>query len=121
MPLVENREADGPGADYFVKKYIDMLLGRCPDIDSVILGCTHYPLLMGKIRQYMPPGVAVVEQGGIVADSLADYLCRHPEIECRIGRGGTVRYLTTENADRFGQMATLFLGTDATATHIDLA
>ena len=121
VPLVENREADGPGADYFVKKYIDMLLARCPDIDSVILGCTHYPLLMDKIRQYMPPGVAVVEQGGIVADSLADYLHRHPEIESRVGHSGTVRYFTTENADRFGQMATLFLGSTVEAEHIDLA
>lgn len=120
VPLVENMEADGAGADYFVNKYISLLLDRCPDIDSVILGCTHYPLLINKIRQYMPAGITIVEQGRIVADSLADYLHRHPEMEQRLGRGGTVRYLTTENADRFGSMATVFLDSPVTATHIDL-
>lgn len=120
VPLVESQEADGPGADYFVKKYTDALLAQCPDIDSVILGCTHYPLIAPKIRQYMPPGITIVEQGAIVADSLADYLHRHPEMECRCRRGGTATYLTTENATRFGSMATLFLHTPVTATHIPL-
>ena len=76
--------------------------------------------LINKIRQYMPAGITIVEQGRIVADSLADYLHRHPEMEQRLGRGGTVRYLTTENADRFGSMATVFLDSPITATHIDL-
>lgn len=120
VPLVESHEADNPGADYFVQKYISMLLSQCRDIDSVILGCTHYPLLINKIRQYMPQGITIVEQGSIVADSLADYLHRHPEMECRLSKGGTVRYLTTENADRFDQMASLFLNQPVTASHISL-
>lgn len=121
VPLVENKEANGEGADFFVKKYIAQLLDQCQDIDSVILGCTHYPLLIDKIRQYMPRGIEIVEQGGIVADSLANYLLRHPEMECRCSRGGTVKYLTTENADRFGDMASLFLQEPVSASHIDIA
>lgn len=120
VPLVENQEADSPGADYFVKKYINALLAKCPTIDSVILGCTHYPLLINKIRQFMPEGTTIVEQGTIVADSLADYLLRHPEMECRCRQTGMASYLTTENAARFGEMASLFLNTPVTATHIDL-
>lgn len=112
VPLVENREADGDGADYFVRKDIDALMAMNPDIDTVILGCTHYPLLMPKIRKYMPDGVTVVEQGSIIADSLADYLQRHPEMEVRCTKGGTCRYLTTENADKFSSMASYFLDND---------
>ena len=81
VPLVENRESNSDGADYFVKKDIDLLMADCPDIDTVILGCTHYPLLIEKINKYKPQGVNIVQQGPIVADSLADYLQRHPEIE----------------------------------------
>ena len=112
VPLVENREADGDGADYFVQKDIDALMAMNPDIDTVILGCTHYPLLMPKIRKYMPDGVTVVEQGSIIADSLADYLQRHPEMEVRCTKGGSCRYLTTENADKFSSMASYFLDND---------
>ncbi|MGN1238819.1 MAG: glutamate racemase [Muribaculaceae bacterium] len=112
VPLVENREADGDGADYFVQKDIDALLAMNHDIDTVILGCTHYPLLLPKIRKYMPDGVTVVEQGSIIADSLADYLQRHPEMEVRCTKGGTCRYLTTENADKFSSMASYFLDND---------
>ena len=112
VPLVENREADGDGADYFVQKDIDALLAMNHDIDTVILGCTHYPLLMPKIRKYMPDGVTVVEQGSIIADSLADYLQRHPEMEVRCTKGGSCRYLTTENADKFSSMASYFLDND---------
>lgn len=118
VPLVENSEADGDGADYFVKKYISKLLCQCGDIDCVILGCTHYPLLINKIRQYMPDGVTIVEQGGIVAESLADYLERHPEMESRCSQGGAVRYLTTEKVDRFNEMATLFLREPVVASSI---
>lgn len=109
VPLVENQESDGPGADYFVKKYIDALLSQSPDIDSVILGCTHYPLLMDKIKQYMPERVSVIPQGEIVAHSLADYLQRHPEMECRCRRGGTCHYLTTEDSDKFDSLAGIFV------------
>lgn len=109
VPLVEYHEADSPGADYFVKKRIDQLMGLDPQIDAVILGCTHYPLLMPKIKKYLDPGVHVVSQGEYVASSLKDYLYRHPELESRCTCHGTTHYLTTENADRFKEQAQIFL------------
>lgn len=120
VPLVENREFDQPGADYFVEKYINELLTRDPEIDTTLLGCTHFPLLIDKIRRFMPQGVQIVTQGDIVAQSLRDYLHRHPEMDCRITRGGTVRYLTTENADKFAETGSLFLSQPITATNITL-
>ena len=120
VPLVENKEYDSPGADYFVKKYIDQLMQRCADIDTVILGCTHYPLLLPKIRQFMPQGVAVVPQGEIVAHSLADYLRRHPETEQCCSRGGSTEYLTTESASKFEQSASVFMNVDIKAKRITL-
>ena len=120
VPLVENQESDGPGADYFVQKYINALMAQNSKIDSVILGCTHYPLLISKIRHYMPEHVSVIPQGEIVADSLADYLRRHPEMECRCHRGGTCRYLTTEDADKFESLAGIFLGESVNAEKIVL-
>ena len=121
VPLVENRESDGDGADYFVKKDIDALLAQCADIDAVILGCTHYPLLMGKITKYMPPRIHVIEQGHIVAESLKDYLYRHPEMEARCAKGGTCQYLTTEDARRFSSLASVFVNEEVDARHITLA
>ena len=121
VPLVENREADGNGADYFVRKDIEALLAMNPAIDTVILGCTHYPLLLKKIRQYMPAGVNVVEQGPIIGESLADYLIRHPEMNVRCTKGGGCRYLTTENAEKFSSMVSYFLNdTDIDAEQIDI-
>lgn len=109
VPLVENNEAMGDGADYFVRKYIAELLQKDERMDTVILGCTHYPLLLPKIRRYMPTDVAVVAQGGLVADSLKDYLCRHPEMDVRCTRGGTCTYCTTEAEDKFSESASAFL------------
>lgn len=120
VPLVENREASRPGADYFVRQEIERLLAADPLIDTVILGCTHYPLLLDKIRRYMPQGVSLVLQGEITGASLADYLRRHPEMECRLTRGASCRYLTTESATRFSEMASVFLSTDIAAEHITL-
>lgn len=120
VPLVENREADRPGADYFVRQEVDTLFAKDPDIDTVILGCTHYPLLYNKIRQYTPANATVVCQGEIVADSLRDYLSRHPEMECRLTRGGSARFLTTESADKFSSQASLFLGHDVAAERVEL-
>ncbi len=97
VPLVENRESDGPGADYFVKKDVDSLMSQCADIDAIILGCTHYPLLCEKIKKYVPAHVKIIEQGPIVAHSLKDYLDRHPEMEQRCSKGGSCRYTTTED------------------------
>ena len=115
VPLVENRESMSDGADYFVKQEIDRLFADDPLIDTVILGCTHYPLLLDKIRKYLPAGVSLVLQGEITGASLADYLRRHPEMECRI-----TRYLTTESASRFSEMASVFLSTQVDAEHITL-
>lgn len=120
VPLVENGEADRPGADYFVHQELQALFNTDPAIDTVILGCTHYPLLMDKIRQYTPEGVHILCQGDIVARSLNDYLHRHPEIESRISRNATVNYLTTEVPDRFDPLASLFMGTPVHATHATL-
>ncbi|MBP1542009.1 MAG: glutamate racemase [Prevotella sp.] len=109
VPLVEYNEAESPGADYFVKKRIDQLMALDPLIDTVILGCTHYPLLLPKIRSHMPEGIHIVAQGRYVAKSLADYLQRHRDIEQRCTRGGQVNYLTTENPDKFSEQAQTFL------------
>ncbi len=109
VPLVEAGEADGPGADYFVKKYIGQLLESDPEIDTIVLGCTHYPLLLPKIRQYVREDIRILPQGEIVAESLADYLQRHPEMEEKCLKGGGVEFLTTENEDKFDSLASLFM------------
>ena len=109
VPLVEYNEADSPGADYFVKKRIDQIMRLDPQIDAIILGCTHYPLLMPKILKYLPAGVRIVPQGEYVAGSLKDYLERHPEMASRCSRQGQVHYLTTENPEKFKEQAQIFL------------
>ena len=109
VPLVEYNEADSPGADYFVKKRIDQLMRLDADIDTVILGCTHYPLLLPKIHKYMPRGIRIISQGEYVADSLKNYFQRHPEIEQRCTKDGQVHYLTTENPEKFKEQAQIFL------------
>lgn len=121
VPLVENNEADRPGADYFVRQDIERLFAKDPLIDTVILGCTHYPLLERKIRQYMPQDVNIVFQGDIIADSLADYLVRHPEMESRLSTGGDCCYLTTESPAKFSQMASVFLEKDVLALQTDIS
>ena len=109
VPLVEYNEADSPGADYFVKKCIDQAMRQDPMIDTLILGCTHYPLLMPKILKYLPAGVRAVPQGEYVAESLKSYLQRHPQMEQRCSKGGTANYLTTENPEKFKDQALIFL------------
>ena len=109
VPLVEYNEADSPGADYFVKKRIDQLLRQDPQIDTIILGCTHYPLLLPKIHKYIPRGIRIIAQGEYVASSLQQYFVRHPEMEQRCTKNGKTRYLTTENPERFKEQAQIFL------------
>ena len=109
VPLVEYNEADSPGADYFVKKRIDQIMAKDPEIDAIILGCTHYPLLMPKILKYLPEGVRIVSQGDYVANSLKSYLERHSQIAQKCSQGGTTRYLTTENPAKFKEQAQIFL------------
>lgn len=121
VPLVEHNEADKPGADYFVGKDAGALMAAAPEIDTVILGCTHYPILYPKIREALPAGINLVAQGEIVADSLADYLRRHPEIESTLSRTSTTAYLTTERADSFSRMASIFLHTPVCASQITLS
>lgn len=120
VPLVEYNEADSPGADYFVKKRIDQLMMLDKDIDAIILGCTHYPLLMPKIVKYVNPGVRIVPQGEYVAESLKCYFERHPEMECKCTKGGTVNYLTTENPDKFKESAQIFLHENVDVQNITL-
>ena len=120
VPLVENDEYDEPGADYFVHKDIQRLMDRDPAIDTVILGCTHYPLLLSKIQQHMPEGVRVIEQGSYVAQSLKDYLQRHGEMAARITSGGSARFLTTESEEAFQIHAATFMGEPLQAERIFL-
>lgn len=109
VPLVENNEFNSPGADYFVKKHLDHILSLDPEIDTLVLGCTHYPLLIDKIKQYLPSGITVFAQGEYVAESLKDYLNRHPEMDSRLTHQGKCRFLTTESAGKFSEVASVFL------------
>lgn len=118
--IVEANEADSPGADYFVKKRLDQLMLKDPQIDAIILGCTHYPLLMNKIVKNVKPGVRVIPQGEYVASSLKDYLHRHQDIEMMCTKGGKCHYLTTENTDKFKESARMFLHEDVDVEHIEL-
>lgn len=120
VSLVENNEAQGDGADYFIRKYIDELLAKDSEIDTVILGCTHYPLLLPKIRQYMPDGITTVAQGELVASSLKDYLRRHPEMDAKCTRGGSCTYYTTEAEEKFIESASTFLNEEVTVRRISL-
>lgn len=142
VPLIENGEKDSPAMDYFVKKYLDALWAKDPDIDTILLACTHYPLIADKIENYLSQrestplalseqderfgergrgkGV-IICQGELVAHSLCDYLRRHAAIETRISRGGSCRYLTTESADKFNGSASLFLSEPISAEHISLS
>ncbi len=118
--IVEANEAESPGADYFVRKRIDQLMRKDPQIDTIVLGCTHYPLLMNSIVRNTPPGVKVVAQGAYVASSLRDYLVRHPEMNDKCTTHGTCLYLTTESETRFKECARFFLHEEVDVEHITL-
>lgn len=120
VSLVENNEALGDGTDYFIRKYINELLAKDREIDTAILGCTHYPILLPKIQQYMPAGITIVSQGQLVADSLKDYLHRHPEIDIKCTRGGKCTYYTTEAEEKFIESASIFLNEAITVRRIEL-
>ncbi len=109
VPLVENKEYDSPGADYFVKKHIDNLIKKDSEIDTIILGCTHYPLLLTKINQFLPKGITVVSQGEYVAESLKSYLRRHPEMDSLCTKNGRCKFMTTESETKFSESASAFL------------
>jgi glutamate racemase len=120
VPIVENAEIDSKGAAYFVKRDIESLLVQDSEIDTIILACTHYPLLSFKIKEFIPSSIKLVEQGDIVAKSLKDYLYRHPEIDEKCSKGANIIYYTTEMAESFSEKASVFMNTDVLASHISL-
>lgn len=119
VPLIENNEHLLPGADYFVRKYIHQLLKKSYEIDTIILGCTHYPLLKHKIKQFLPEHIKLVSQGKIVAESLYHYLNKHPEIERQCSKSGTVKFLTTDSPEIFDKHASVFYGSEVKSEFID--
>ncbi|CAN5821308.1 glutamate racemase [soil metagenome] len=121
VPLVESNEYLSPGADYFVKKHIDHLLQEDTGIDTILLACTHYPLLMDKILKYVPDGVSVIPQGQIVAGSLKNYLERHPEIDAKCSKKGGRKFYTTGQPADFNSHAAVFFGQDITSEKVHLA
>ena len=120
VPLVENNEHNSAGADYFIEKDLEKLLGQSANIDTILLACTHYPLLKHKIQQFLPEGISLLSQGEIVADSLADYLARHPGMEERCSKHGELEFFTTDAPADFDAHATIFLGRNTHAKHANL-
>lgn len=120
VSLVENREYDKPGADYFVRQHLNRLFKKDPIIDTIILGCTHYPLLLEKINLYLPEKVKVISQGKYVAESLRDYLYRHPEIDVNCTKEGSLCFFTTDSPEKFGQQASIFLNEQIEALQTNL-
>jgi glutamate racemase len=120
VPLIENNEHNGPGADYFVKKHIDNLLNQSAAIDTILLACTHYPLLEEKIKRFIPANIQLLSQGRIVAESLAVYLNRHPEIEQKCSAGGQISFFTTDSTQDFDNHAATFYGKPVRSSHLQL-
>ncbi|MFY0686912.1 MAG: glutamate racemase [Cyclobacteriaceae bacterium] len=120
VPLIENGELDGDGVEYFVKAHIRRLLQKDDQIDTILLGCTHYPLLGPIIQSHLPANVSIVNQGQIVANSLADYLGRHTEMDKRLTRGGHRHFCTTDNPDLFSERGGLFYGKEIEAELVEL-
>ncbi len=120
VPLIENNEHEGPGADFFVRKYVDELLEQSDKIDTIILGCTHYPLMQNKIRACVPGQIQLLAQGEIVADRLVDYLNRHPELEALCSREGQYTFYTTETPEVFDAKAQWFYGQTIRSRHFEL-
>ncbi len=120
VPLVENQEYENDGADYFIKKYLDSILNKDTMIDTLILGCTHYPLLENKIRKYLPEQVQILSQGKYVAQSLQNYMKRHPEMDVVCSKNGECKYLTSESPEKFSEMASVFLKQKIQAEHINM-
>ncbi|MES2287322.1 MAG: glutamate racemase [Bacteroidota bacterium] len=120
VPLVENNEFENEGADFFIQKNINSLLSKDKNIDTIILGCTHYPLLINKIKKYLPPNITLLSQGEIVAESLIDYLKRHVEIEQKSSKGGAVEFYTTDSPENFDKAALNFFGSAVASKHVSL-
>lgn len=120
VPLVEAGELEGPGLDHFIRKYWELTLARAGDVDALLLGCTHYPLILPRIRALLPPSVRILSQDELVAPSLADYLVRHPEMEARLTRGGAARFLTTDQCRHFDHLAEIFMGHAVSSEMVEL-
>lgn len=120
VPLVENNEYNGEGADYFIKKNCDELMAQDKNIDTVILGCTHYPLLSEKIKKFLPENIQLISQGEIVANSLSDYLHRHPEMEQRLTKNKSITFYTTDSPENFDAHAGIFYGEEISSKHLSL-
>lgn len=120
VPLIENNEHLSVGAEYFVRKNLDQLTAIDPQLDTIILGCTHYPLLIPVIQKFLSPDIRIISQGSIVATSLKDYLVRHPEIEIKCSKGGNCTYYTTESPEKFISSASVFLNRQIEAQHLKL-
>lgn len=120
VPLIENNEFQNPGADYFIEKYVDQLLAQSPEIDMILLACTHYPLVRDKIINFCPPGVNLMSQGPIIATSLRSYLQKHPEIESRLSKGSRYELYTTEAESDFDSHASRYFGSPVNARHTHL-
>ena len=120
VPLIENGEADEPGTDYYVKKYLDQLFVKDEEIDCLLLGCTHYPLLLNKIKQYLPENIIVIEQGPLIAESLQKYLQNHPKMEETISKNGECSFYTTGAPEEFNHRAALFFGKKVSSKRANL-
>lgn len=120
VPLVENNEHASLGADYFIEKHIGHLLRRSTEIDTILLACTHYPLLINKIKKFVPEGTVILSQGEIVADSLRDYLSKHGEIEERCTKNGHLEFFTTDSTEDFDTKAAIFYGKPVISNHVAL-
>ena len=120
VPMIENNEHHSGAAEHFVKQDLDKLLQQCPDIDTILLGCTHYPLLLETVKKHLPDGVKVVTQGEIVADSLADYLQRNTEIERQLTHGGDVSFYTTDSPAHFDKHGSAFFGEEVHSQYVRL-
>ena len=120
VPLVENNEVNTPAAEYFVQKHVENLLEKAGDIDTIILACTHYPLLIDQIRKFVPEHIQIMDQGPLIAEKLDDYLSRHPEIETRCSKNASARFMTTGAVDLFEENAEIFFGQKISAMHVEL-
>lgn len=120
VPLIENNEANQPGADYFINKYCNELMDKNSNIDTIVLGCTHYPVIADKLKAALPKHVTIISQGEIIAHSLKDYLYRHPEMDKRLSKNGALRFFTTDSAQQFDKLAGLFFGKEVKSNHITL-
>ena len=120
VPLIENNEFENEAADYFIQKYLNKLMQKDDKIDTVLLACTHYPLIKKRIEKFLAPGIKVIAQGEIVADSLKDYLQRHTEIEEQLSKNKTIEFYTTDSAEDFNNHAQIFYGEDVNSKHIEL-